>query len=290
MCALSVTHQKLLDPKDAKQLLTALRASELGERPRLRRPGDDQDDQPLTELELVELLLDFVNDGALSVGQWSELVEGSRVGAIRAPPGESSLGVSESRLAALRAFLEERVRIRERTASALVGARRKRPAEGSYLPQHTVALAMAAEQLPLALKDRVSKKLAFRYSGGSIVLIGKARTGPRRGRNVHARAAGSHTMPERWVSDSRETALNLALLLVLDPKRPFGADLCRCHLTTCGRFWLLDRSSKAGKPVRNYHDRKCAALAKRAAAKQRKANQRKRERSKARARRPAKPK
>lgn len=70
---------------------------------------------------------------------------------------------------------------------------------------------------------------------------------------------------EQWVSDSRETALNFALFLVLDPsrpdpKRPFGVDLCRCH--QCGRLWLLDRSGKAGKPVRNYHDRQCAKLAK----------------------------
>ena len=279
---------ELLELDDAKQFLAVLKEPEIGEAPQLRRSGDDQDDQPLTERELVELLLDLVNEGSLSIGQWSELVEGARFGAYRAPPGEPSLGISESRLAALRGFLEERVLIREFEAAAFV-RRRKQKELASRLPQRTPALSMMEEHLPRLLNPhRVRKELYFQRRRDEQSVLGKAKPEPRRGRQVSVRAgAGGTLIPERYVSDCRETALNFALLLVIDPSKAFGADLCRCHLPTCRRFWLLNRSSEAGKPVRNYHSPKCAREAKTVAAARRKANQRKRQRQPVRTKKPA---
>jgi hypothetical protein len=48
-----------------------------------------------------------------------------------------------------------------------------------------------------------------------------------------------------------EAAIGYALLLLLDPTRAYGRDLCRCKLAECGRFFLtLKRPT--GRPRRDY--------------------------------------
>jgi hypothetical protein len=42
------------------------------------------------------------------------------------------------------------------------------------------------------------------------------------------------------------------LLLLLDPERPFGRDLCQCRLEGCGRFFFTSPNPKGGRPQRLY--------------------------------------
>ena len=48
-----------------------------------------------------------------------------------------------------------------------------------------------------------------------------------------------------------EAAIGYALLLLLDPTRPYGSDLCRCKLAECGRFFLAIKPA-TGRPRRDY--------------------------------------
>ena len=48
-----------------------------------------------------------------------------------------------------------------------------------------------------------------------------------------------------------EAAIGYALLLLLDPTRPYGSDLCRCKLVECGRFFLAIKPP-TGRPRRDY--------------------------------------
>ena len=48
-----------------------------------------------------------------------------------------------------------------------------------------------------------------------------------------------------------EAAIGYALLLLLDPTRGYGSDLCRCKLAECGRFFLAIKPP-TGRPRRDY--------------------------------------
>ena len=48
-----------------------------------------------------------------------------------------------------------------------------------------------------------------------------------------------------------EAAVGYALLLLLDPSRAYGSDLCRCKLAECGRFFLAIKPP-TGRPRRDY--------------------------------------
>lgn len=47
-------------------------------------------------------------------------------------------------------------------------------------------------------------------------------------------------------------ALDCATVLLLDIDKPFGAALCRCQLSDCGRFYLATKNSKGGPANRHY--------------------------------------
>lgn len=48
-------------------------------------------------------------------------------------------------------------------------------------------------------------------------------------------------------------AIEYSLYLLNERDRPYGDDLRKCELPTCGGFFLLDRNPKGGKPAK-YHD------------------------------------
>jgi hypothetical protein len=168
-----------------------------------------------------------------------------------------SADVSPERRSALRAFLEERVAVRE-TATVLGprleadnakhGVRRTNP-----IPQRTLALSMAAEMLPALLNGHVQKSMYFLNAGS-----GKSET--KRLPNgqivsqVHEGRGGDLALIEYVDCDNQETVLNYALALVLAKNHSYGLNLCRCHADGCGRFWLLP-DKLAGKPSRNFCSR-----------------------------------
>ncbi len=47
-------------------------------------------------------------------------------------------------------------------------------------------------------------------------------------------------------------ALNYSILLLLDDSLPYGEALSRCHLSTCGRFYLAARNLRGGPANRTY--------------------------------------
>lgn len=49
-----------------------------------------------------------------------------------------------------------------------------------------------------------------------------------------------------------ETALNYAVMLLLNLEKRYGADLCQCQLKRCGRFYLATKNPKGGPANRNY--------------------------------------
>lgn len=55
----------------------------------------------------------------------------------------------------------------------------------------------------------------------------------------------------RHFPDGLEAAIGYALLLLLDPTRPYGSDLCRCKLAECGSFFLAIKPP-TGRPRRDY--------------------------------------
>ena len=55
----------------------------------------------------------------------------------------------------------------------------------------------------------------------------------------------------RYRVNSIAAALDYAVLLIFDRKRPFLKDVCRCKLDGCGRFFLLDRAT-GGRPRKDY--------------------------------------
>ncbi len=186
-----------------------------------------------SERERVEALLGLLNDGAERVSTY--------------------------RLAALRAFVEERVAVRER-ASILFppkelereAARFNRPAEP--VPHRTVALTIAAEQLPALLTGHVHKALSFRNAGEPRTTKGKPTTGPLKGETIDVTLegpGGELAITERIHCDSISDALNFALALALAKNRPYGEALCRCHAEGCGRFWLVPERLSS-KPTRNF--------------------------------------
>jgi len=48
-----------------------------------------------------------------------------------------------------------------------------------------------------------------------------------------------------------EAAIGFGLLLLLDPTRPYGKNLCRCKLKSCRRFFLAIKKT-TGRPRRQY--------------------------------------
>jgi hypothetical protein len=215
----SVTMPRLLDSKAAKAHLTALD-------PRSAMPEDSWLNIVFeSERDPIQALIHSVNDDG------------------QAPDGEQ---ISEERCAALRAFLEERVSVRERVALMKF--------VDGVPPHRTPALSLAAEKLPLFLKDRVRIDLAFANVGAAKTKKARWPTHDRRGVLVDVTiegAGGELEITERWQCDSYETALNFGLALLLDRKKDLGSALCRCHAEGCGRFWLLPHRL-TGKPTRNF--------------------------------------
>jgi len=220
----SVTYPKLLDRPTAKAHLAALASSESNGSPSWH-------DAHGTERERIQALLDLVNS--------------------------DSSEISSQRLAALRAFLEERVAVRERAtlmSPRLEKEGAKYGVEGKQVPHRTVALSMAAETLPPLLNDHVHKVMHFSNAG-----VARTRKGriPKTGElvSVVLEGAGGELAVSEYVScDSHEAALNYALALVLAKNHGYGMNLCRCHAEGCGQFWLLPEKL-TGKPSRNFCSR-----------------------------------
>ena len=159
-----------------------------------------------------------------------------------------SAQLSEPRLAALRAFLEERVAIRER--AAFMGKK----FVGGMPPHRTPALSLAAERLPLFLTERVQVDLRFANAGAAKTVKARWPTHDKKGVSVAVTIegpGGELEITERVRCDSHETAFNFGLALLLDRKKDLGSALCRCHAEGCGRFWLLPEKLP-GKPTRNF--------------------------------------
>ena len=160
--------------------------------------------------------------------------------------------VRPDRLGALRAFLEERVAIRER--AALMSRARPKRTESLRIPHRSVALSLAAEVLPALLNDRVRKAMHFTNAGAARTVTRWWPTHDGKGERVAVivdGAGGVLDVSERVQCDSLETSLNYALAVLLDKRRNLGNKLCRCHADGCGHFWLLSDELKV-KPSRNY--------------------------------------
>lgn len=58
----------------------------------------------------------------------------------------------------------------------------------------------------------------------------------------------------KWLREFRTAAdtLDFAAMLLLNTDEPYGANLCRCRLPSCGKFYLAAQNSKGGPPNRNY--------------------------------------
>jgi hypothetical protein len=209
----SVTLPKLLDRATAKAYLALLAARESGDL------AAWQDDRYSNERDRVQALLDLANEG--------------------------SSEIAKARLNALRAFLEERVAVRER-AALMFPAWKK-------VPHRTVALSLAAEILPTLLNGSVHKSLQFSNAGAGKTQRGRLKTGEPV--NVVLEGPGGDlAVSESVRCDSPEAALNYALALVLAKNFGYGLRLCRCHADSCGRFWLLP-DKLTGKPSRNFCSR-----------------------------------
>jgi hypothetical protein len=85
----------------------------------------------------------------------------------------------------------------------------------------------------------------------------------------------------RYRVNSLAPVLDYAVLLLLDRKRNFGKELCRCKLGGCGKFFLASRST-GGRPRTEYCEKAHMEQAHKAAAAQRAENSRKSRARKAR--------
>jgi hypothetical protein len=222
----SVTLPALLDRKQAKAYLRVLESPEAA-------AAEWRDAAHPTERSRIEDMLALVNDGALV---------------------STEARVSPERREALRAFLEERVAIRERASlmfpefakeAAAVGALARMP------PQRTVALVLAWEALPPLLNNHVSKRLFFSNQGAAQWAKGRLKSTGKAVSVLLAGPGGELGITEFVECDSLGATLNYALALLLDKKNDIGAALCRCHAPGCGRFWLLPERL-ASKPTRNF--------------------------------------
>ncbi len=217
----SVTLPKLLNRQAAKAHLTALALTEReksGERHGFRYPS---------ERGRIQELLDLVNDNGSDA--------------------------SPERKDALRALLEERVAVRERAtllSPRLEAEAAKHGVLQKKIPHRTIALSMAASMLPDLLNGHVQKSLHFLNAGSGKSETKRLRTGEILSQ-VQEGPGGDLAVIEYVDCDSRETALNYALALVLAKNYSYGLKLCRCHAFGCGRFWLLP-DKLTGKPSRNF--------------------------------------
>lgn len=66
---------------------------------------------------------------------------------------------------------------------------------------------------------------------------------------------GTLVVQHRYEPESLEAILSYVFLLLLDSSRPYGHDLCRCRLATCGRFFLSPKP-KTGRRRTRY----CSSL------------------------------
>lgn len=270
----------LLPPSSATAFIERLAKTEDGTLLPAPTPVDSFDgvSSRLTERQRVDALLDLVNDSELTHDRWKEIEIGVRIKWAAAP----TRSISPERREALRAFLNERVTIRER--AAVMNRERARKAElrgerANRLPERTTSLSIASANLPKLLNGRVHKSLWFTNAGAAKTVPRIVRRGSAKVlANVTLQGAGGElAVLERVRCDSPETALNYALALVLDNKREFGSLLCRCSADGCGRFWLLPEGKAAGKPARNFCPLHAAESA-RLSAVQRKRRQRQMER------------
>jgi hypothetical protein len=55
----------------------------------------------------------------------------------------------------------------------------------------------------------------------------------------------------RHIPADLDAALGYVLMLLLDSKRPYGRDLCRCKISECQKFFLAIKQ-KTGRPRRDY--------------------------------------
>lgn len=63
---------------------------------------------------------------------------------------------------------------------------------------------------------------------------------------------GKSVRLEYWyVSEDMAARLSYIQLLLTDPSKPYGSDLCQCQLGTCGKFFFVQKP-KTGRPRRNY--------------------------------------
>jgi hypothetical protein len=207
----SVTLPRLLDRQAAKAHLAVLASRESSNSTLW---GDLRNS---TERERIQALLDLVN-------------------------GESS-EISVGRLNALRAFLEERVAVRER-ATLMFPPWKK-------VPHRTVALSMAAEILPSLLNGHVHKVMHFLNAGAGRTIKGRLQKTGQSVDVVLEGPGGELAVTEYVNCDTQESALNYALALVLAKNHGYGVNVCRCHADGCGRFWLLP-DKLTGKPSRNF--------------------------------------
>jgi hypothetical protein len=187
-----------------------------------------------------------------------DLGERERIEELLALVNGGGPALTPERREALRAFLGERVAIREReelTRSDRVRhAARYGPMEPGSVPHRTLALSMAAQRLPELLNKRVRKEMEFTNEGSAKTVTGRlAKTGQAVSVIKHGPGGGLGVREEVHF-DAFSTALNYTLALVLDTNRPFGLALCRCHAPDCGRFWLLPLKKSVGKPSRQYCD------------------------------------
>jgi hypothetical protein len=168
-----------------------------------------------------------------------------------------SADVSPERRSALRAFLGERVAVRERATllsprleadNAKHGVRR-----ANSVPHRTLALSLAAKALPNLLNGHVQKSMYFLNAGSGKAVTKRSRTGEIVSQ-VHEGPGGELAVIEYVDCDRLETVLNYALALVLAKNYSYGLNLCRCHADGCGRFWLLP-DKLTGKPSRNFCSR-----------------------------------
>jgi hypothetical protein len=232
----SVTSQAgapaLLERKEARRLLEVLAGPRDITHPRKLDMAYWSDPPAYrTDRDRIEIMLELVNDSFLLDAYGSGLI------------------VPRERVDALRAFLQERVAIREREALIYQVSETKGE---EHTPQRTVALNEAAVALPGLLNGRVTKTIVFSNRGEGRRAHGYVNNKPA---DITIEGVGGELgITERLKCDCPETALNYALAQCLNKAREFGRNLCRCHADGCGRFWLVPESLP-GKPSRNYCER-----------------------------------
>jgi hypothetical protein len=112
--------------------------------------------------------------------------------------------------------------------------------------------------LTIAATDRVRLANEFQPIGIEVLTTVKPRM---------VIQVGADGFTDRYVRDFRtlKSALSYAVMLLLNLNKPFGAALCQCRLSDCGRFYAATKNPKGGPANRNYcsaehraiaHDRK----------------------------------